>query len=124
MPMKKIIITIFISWTVLLLGSCYYDKEQLLLPPKSSTSTPVCQNYSFTNDVYPLIQSSCANGSGCHGAGSSSGPGELINYTEIKNAGNLMQASILAGRMPLGSRLTSSQVSIITCWVSNGALNN
>ena len=102
--MKKITIVLFIVIVGVVTG-CYYDKEQLLTPPKSGTTT--CPNYSFTNDVNPIIQTSCNQGSGCHAAGSTNGPGSLVTYTEIKNASAQMQASILAGRMPLGSALST-----------------
>ncbi|HVM89745.1 MAG TPA: hypothetical protein VMT76_16265 [Puia sp.] len=104
------------------MSACYYDKEQLLTPPKTSGGT--CQNYSFSTDVSPLITASCSNGSGCHGSGSTNGPGALTTYDEMKNAASQMQASILAGRMPLGSSLTSAQIQTITCWISNGTPNN
>ena len=120
--MKKLTILILITGLSVLYG-CYYDKEQLLIPPKTSTGS-TCSNYSFTTDVSPVIQTSCNNGVGCHGAGSTNGPGALVTYTEIKNASALMQASILAGRMPLGSKLTTTQIQMINCWVSNGSLNN
>lgn len=120
--MKRISILLGIALAPLLLNSCYYDKEQLLLPPKTATAN--CQNYSFTNDVSPLIQTSCNNGTGCHASGSSNGPGSLVTYNEVKNAAAQIQSSIMAGRMPLGSSLTSAQIQLITCWISNGALNN
>lgn len=119
--MRKISIVLFIVFIGGVTG-CYYDKEQLLLPPKSSTSA--CKNYSFSTDVNPLIQTRCNSGTGCHGTGSTNGPGALVTYTEIKNASALMQASILAGRMPLGSTMSSSDIQVINCWISNGSLNN
>ncbi|MFI5155579.1 MAG: hypothetical protein ACHQEM_05315 [Chitinophagales bacterium] len=120
--MKKRTLISVMGTLIVLLNACYYDKEQLLLPPKSSL--PTCANYSFTNDVSPILQTSCASGSNCHGAGSSFGPGELITYNEIKNAAVQIKASIEAGRMPLGSSLSSTQLQTISCWVANGGLNN
>jgi len=105
------------------LNACYYDKEQLLIPPKTTTGTS-CMNYSFTNDVNPLMMTHCDNGSGCHGSGSTSGPGELVTYAEIKNASAQIQSSVLAGRMPLGSTLTAAQIQTINCWINNGGLSN
>ena len=120
--MKKRI-TLLILAGICALNACYYDKEQLLIPPKS-TAGSTCLNYSFTNDVNPLIVSRCNSGSGCHGSGSTSGPGELITFTEIKNASAQIQSSVLAGRMPLGSTLTTAQIQIINCWINNGSLSN
>ena len=120
--MKKTAIIILIIAGFSLLNGCYYDKEQLLIPPKTGTTT--CLNYSFTTDVSPIIQTSCNNGAGCHASGSTNGPGPLVTYTEIKSAAAQVQASILAGRMPLGSSISSTDIHIITCWISNGSLNN
>ncbi|MBS1915395.1 MAG: hypothetical protein JST87_03900 [Bacteroidetes bacterium] len=120
--MKKLITVLLIAGMVLILHSCYYDKEQLLTPPK--TANGPCAVYSFATDINPIIQSSCNNGSGCHGAGSSNGPGELVNYNEIRNAVSQIQSSVLAGRMPLGSSLSADQVKAIDCWTKNGAPNN
>ena len=119
--MKKITIVLCIVIVGVVTG-CYNDKEQLLTPPKSGTTN--CPNYSFTNDVSPIIQASCNQGSGCHASGSTNGPGSLVTYAEIKNASAQMQASILAGRMPLGSSLSTTDIQIINCWISNGSLNN
>ena len=120
--MRKIIIISIIVISTLPFSACYYDKEQLLLPPK--TGTTICVNYSFTNDVSPVFQTTCNNGSGCHGSGSSNGPGALVTYAEVKNASVQIKGSVSAGRMPLGSGLTSAQLTTITCWIGNGALNN
>ena len=108
--------------SILMAHACYYDKEQLLTPPKTVTAT--CLNYSFTNDVSPIIQATCSKSTGCHASGSSSGPGALVTYSEISAASLQIQGSVLAGRMPLGSSLTSAQIQIINCWVKSGALNN
>jgi len=120
--MKKRIL-FFLVITISLLSGCYYDKEQLLIPPKTTTGS-TCMNYSFTTDVSPIVQGSCNSGIGCHGAGSTNGPGALVTYTEIKNASAQVQSSVLAGRMPLGSKLTSTQIQIINCWINNGGLSN
>jgi hypothetical protein len=120
--MKKLITILLIAGLVFIMHSCYYDKEQLLTPPK--TVNGPCAVYSFTTDVNPIIQSSCSNGSGCHGSGSTNGPGSLVTYTEIRNAVSQIQSSVLAGRMPLDSSLSAAQIKAIDCWVKNGAPNN
>lgn len=120
--MKKMIILFACTSCILLINGCYYDKEQLLTPPKTGNS--YCLNYSFTADVSPLIQASCNSGVGCHAAGSTNGPGALVTYTQIKNASAQVQASILAGRMPLGTPMSTTHIQIINCWINNGSLNN
>lgn len=102
-------------------NSCYYDKKQLLYPAAYSCSGVPS---SFAKDVLPLIQTSCDQGSGCHGAGSGNGPGPLTTYTQVQNAGAQILNSVQAGRMPLGSKLSPAQLQVITCWSGNGMLNN
>ena len=115
--MKKISLLIIIICSICLcMTGCYYDKEQLLIPPKTDTAT--CITYSFALDVSPILQTSCNNGVGCHAAGSTNGPGALETYTEVKTAASLVQASILAGRMPLNSRMSSADIHVITCWIN------
>lgn len=78
----------------------------------------------FSTDVNPIIQSTCATGSSCHGTGSINGPGELRTYSEIANAHVAIRAAILSGLMPKTGSLTSAQKNTIICWIDNGALNN
>ncbi len=85
-----------------------------------------CSNVpkSFTVDVNPIIQSTCATGSSCHGAGSNNGPGALLSYSAIANAHIDIRSAILSGLMPKTGSLTSAQKNSIICWIDNGALNN
>jgi len=78
----------------------------------------------FSTDVNPIIQSTCATGSSCHGTGSINGPGELRTYSEIANAHTAIRAAILSGLMPKTGSLTNAQKNTIICWIDNGALNN
>ncbi|MBS1665888.1 MAG: hypothetical protein JST58_00775 [Bacteroidetes bacterium] len=122
---NPVLLFLLIVVGLIFLNACYYDKEQLLTPPKTvGTGSSTCVKDSFAVYINPMIQTSCANGSGCHGAGSSSGPGALTTYSQIKANATAIQASVSAGRMPLGSPLSASQIQSITCWVNNGALNN
>ncbi len=121
MNRKKTRFVLFLGMTFFVFNSCYYDKEQLLYPGSFNCNGVAS---SYATDVSPLILSSCGQGSGCHGAGSARGPGPLVTYTELKNAASQVQASIQAGRMPLGSSLSAAQLKTINCWISNGMLNN
>jgi len=78
---------------------------------------------SFTDDVYPIIQASCTR-SGCHGAGSNNGPGELLTYSQISRAKSAIQLSVASGEMPKDTRLSTNEKSTILCWIENGASNN
>lgn len=79
---------------------------------------------SFTADVTPIFQSSCATDLDCHGAGSTSGPGPLLNYTQIFSSRVLIRQAVLSGEMPQDKKLSSAEKSAIICWIDNGAANN
>ncbi len=80
-------------------------------------------NKSFSADVNPIIQSVCAI-SGCHGAGSINGPGELLTYTEISSNKVAIRSAVSSGVMPKVGSLTTAQKGSIICWIDAGALNN
>ncbi len=78
----------------------------------------------FVADVNPIIQSSCATNSSCHGTGSFNGPGALTSFAQIKNAGTSIKSAVTSGRMPKGSSLTTTQIKTLTCWIGAGSPNN
>lgn len=80
-------------------------------------------NKTFTADVSPIIQNSCAL-AGCHASGSSNGPGQLTNYTEIFSARSSIRSAVSSGRMPQSGSLSSAQKNSILCWVDSGGPNN
>src|SRR4030095_3519375 len=55
---------------------------------------------SFSSDVNPIIQSTCATNAGCHGAGSRNGPGELLTYSQAFGARSTIRSAVLSGLMP------------------------
>jgi len=79
---------------------------------------------SFATNVNPIIQSSCAANSGCHGSGSNNGPGELLSYSQIFSARSAIRTAIISGRMPQNGSLTTAQKNSISCWIDNGAPND
>jgi hypothetical protein len=79
---------------------------------------------SFSADVNPIMQATCTSNSGCHGAGSNNGPGELLTYSEIFNARSSIRSTVASGSMPKTGSLTSTQKNAIICWIDNGASNN
>ncbi len=81
-------------------------------------------NKAFTADVNPIIQSSCAVNSSCHGSGSINGPGPLTSYTAIFNARVSVRSAVASGSMPKNSSLSTSQKNSILCWIDSGAPNN
>lgn len=88
-------------------------------PPDPCDGVPV----SFSANVLPIIQSSCAL-SGCHITGSTNGPGQLTNYTEVFNARVAIRNAVNSGIMPKTGSLTATQKSSILCWIDKGAANN
>jgi len=79
---------------------------------------------SFSADVKPIMQLSCAFDSDCHGSSSNSGPGSLVNYSEIFTARSSIRSVVLSGTMPKGGSLTASEKNAIICWIDNAAPNN
>lgn len=115
--MKKVFITLVVCVAVFM--ACTSDKEELL-NPSGSDCTGV--NASFATDVLPIIQAKCQ---GCHGAGSTNGPGQLTNYNEIKNAAARIKTAVVTGYMPkVGGPLPSNEIRMIRCWVDSGTPNN
>lgn len=109
---------IFVIATVL---GCFYacTKETEATTSDDCSSTPK----SFSTDVNPIIQASCAS-AGCHGSGSNRGPGELLTYSQVFNARSAIGSAVSSGRMPKGRTLTSSEKTAILCWIDNGSPNN
>jgi hypothetical protein len=92
-----------------------------------STNCSGVTNNKFAADVNPIIQSSCALNSGCHGAGAptgANGPGELLTYSQISGARALIKSAVANGTMPKTGTLTTAQKNSIICWVDGGGLNN
>ena len=93
---------------------------------KKNNLTSSCSNAatSFSTDVSPVIQASCATNAGCHGSGSNNGPGALTTYSEIFNARSQIRAAVASGTMPQTGSLTADQKNSIICWIDAGAQNN
>lgn len=81
-----------------------------------------CEGTSFTfDDVSPIIETSCAKDSGCHGFGSVHGPGALTNYQQVFNARGDIKSSVENGTMPEDGRLSTETKRAIICWIEAGA---
>ncbi len=118
---KALSVAAAISFLIVLIPSCSKDGG-------GGGSTPVLDcntvtNKAFANDVNPIIQSSCAIPN-CHGTGSTNGPGQLTNYTEIFSARTNIRSAVSSGRMPQTGSLSTSQKNSILCWIDSGAPNN
>ena len=106
---------------LLLLESCYRDKEDLLYGTDNCDTTTV----SFTADIMPIINNSCAT-VGCHVQGGS-GVGIFENYTQIKSKvddGSFEQRVVVQQDMPPSGPLSDCQIKHIKKWINDGAPDN
>lgn len=78
----------------------------------------------FGADVNPIIQSSCATSTACHGSGSIAGPGPLLTYNQVSNARSSIRSAVSSGSMPPSGGLSVTQKNSILCWIDSGAPNN
>lgn len=119
--------TKYISFMMLMmavvLGSCYYDKEELLYPQSTSVD---CNTISakYSTDISVLMQNKCTT-SGCHDAATSAGGTVLETYTQVAaKADEINQRCIISKDMPPGTSLTQAEINSLKCWLSAGAPNN
>ena len=112
--------TVFILF-ILTLYSCYNDNEEELYGPVSCDVSAI----TYTNDVLPIINTSCAT-AGCHVSGGT-GPGDFTNYNELKvkvDNGTFQTRVLIDKTMPPNSPLSDCELQILQAWVDTGAPNN
>jgi len=80
------------------LFACSKSADTTLKNGNNNSGSVDCSSVAklFSTDVNPIIQSTCATGSSCHGTGSINGPGELRTYSEIANAHVDIRSAILS----------------------------
>ncbi|MCF3110327.1 hypothetical protein LL912_16200 [Niabella sp. CC-SYL272] len=117
---------ILLAFVALISVHCGGDKKDSVNNPPPQGND--CSNVQakFTANVLPIIQGRCATNSGCHGSGSTNGPGELITYAQISSkASAINDAAVVNSRMPkTGGALTADQKATLRCWISSGTPNN
>ncbi len=119
--MKKAIVLIILISSSFILASCKKDKDSSGGGPDV---TPLdCGTVRFSTTILPLINAKCAT-SGCHAAGSSSGPGALTNYSQIFTNRTQVINAVNANRMPPGGPLSTTEKLQLACWIDAGAPNN
>jgi hypothetical protein len=91
---------------------------------KNGGSGNACGTFSFSADVQPIINSSCATSNSCHAAGSVNSGGPLTDYVKISAHTSEIKFQVENGLMPKVGILTADQKNKIICWISNGARNN
>lgn len=123
--MKKLFIIVLSS--VVILVACSKSSDNTTPPPPGGGTTLDCSTVTakaFTADVSPIIQTKCATDGTCHGAGSTNGPGPLLNYAAISSAAARIRVAVAAGTMPKTGSITIAQKNSILCWIDAGAQNN
>ncbi|MBM3431410.1 MAG: hypothetical protein FJX92_00225 [Bacteroidetes bacterium] len=112
---------------LVLLMSCYYDKEELLYGP-SLPCTDSTGTISYTAKVVPILQTSCY---GCHSGGSPSGGQAMGNYTADKAMalngkllGTITHATGYSTMPKGGAQLSACKIAVVRKWIQAGALNN
>jgi hypothetical protein len=85
--------------------------------PASTSAIVASSGPSFKSQVYPIISSYCGS---CHNGGQNP---LLSSYSNISASGASIVGAI-NNNMPPGGGLSAQQISLITCWVNNGAPNN
>lgn len=86
-------------------------------------SINVLTGTSYTSDIQPIIEASCAV-SGCHVSGGAA-PFALTSVSSAQNHAAAIKTATANGSMPKsGTPLTQQQKDLIACWVDDGAPNN
>ncbi|MDZ4807407.1 MAG: hypothetical protein SGI96_03975 [Bacteroidota bacterium] len=126
--MKLILVTFFIA-SIVLISSCYYDKEDLLYGNiNSGPCTDSTGTVSYAQKVVPVFQQFCYS---CHTGSFPSGGIVMGTYTTDKAIGlnGKLFGSInhAAGfsPMPKGmSKMNACQIAVIKKWIDAGMPNN
>ena len=138
--MKKIV-SLFIAVCITVgFYSCYYDKADIVNPSGNLCDTTVV---SYSNDVAPIIASSCSSCHSTSAAGAGAGGGVILDtYTSLKADADLgwllpavqwninalpasASATFTPQNMPQNlPQLNTCQVNKITAWVNQGEKNN
>jgi hypothetical protein len=104
---------------VVAFASCNKDSGNNTYDCTGVTST-------YTTDVKPLVDNSCAF-SGCHNAASAASGFDLSTYGSVKNAaasakfmGSMEHNSRYEAMPRGGTKLSDANLKLIGCWINNG----
>lgn len=124
--MKNLIFFLLGSGMLIMAGSCYYDKAELLYPNQNACDTSIVVTYSKT--IVPILQQNCYS---CHGGNSPSGGIAMGTYAADKaiaaNGKLLGSIEHKSGYSPMPQNmamLSTCDISKIKKWVSAGIPNN
>lgn len=111
---------------IVLMTSCYYDKEEILYPESANCTAPTISTFSDT--VLPLLNNRCNN---CHAGSSPSGGIALDTHANVMkyvNDGSLMGSiNFASGFSPMpknSGKMSACDIQKIQSWIDAGALNN
>ncbi|MEO8067113.1 MAG: hypothetical protein ABI599_05425 [Flavobacteriales bacterium] len=114
--------SIIVLCSLLLLGGCYYDSEEVLYPGSFCDTA----NVTYSGTVQSLIQTNCAV-SGCHVPGGQ-GTGNFQVFAELKarvDNGTFRTLVLVNRTMPPNNvQLSACELEQLTIWVNAGALEN
>ena len=125
--MKNITKLSGILFVLMMLNSCYYDKEDQLYPSSGicDTSTPA----TYTATIVPMLQQYCYS---CHGGTATLGGGIPMGTYASDRAmaangslyGSIAHSSGFSAMPKGGNKLTACQLTKIKQWIDGGSLNN
>jgi len=126
--MKSFVLFILLLAGMLVLHSCYYDKEDLLYSTKDLPCTDTTTTASYSQKVVPILQQYCYS---CHSGAFPSGGITMGTHAADKAIGQngklYGSISYTAGYSPMPkgmSRMTSCQIATIKKWIDNNMPNN
>ncbi len=126
--MKCFFSLLVFSIIILSLGSCYYDKEELLYRTNNGVCADTTTTSSYAQQVVPVFQQFCYS---CHTGSFPSGGVLMGTYAADKTIGQngTLYGSIShAGGyspMPKGmSKMTACQIAAVKRWIDKGMPNN
>lgn len=73
---------------------------------------------SYMTNIRPIIDANCIS---CH---SGSQPPNLTTFDGLNANADRVRTQVVTRQMPQDGSLTEDEITFISCWVDNGALNN
>jgi len=110
---------------MLLISSCYYDKEDKLYDQYYANKNCDTTTVTYALTIRPIIAAKCAT-SGCHTAGGS-GNGNFDTYAGSKakvDNGSFLNRTVVLMNMPVSAPLTDCEIKQVEKWIQMGAPNN
>jgi hypothetical protein len=113
---------------ILLIGSCYYDKEEILYPVDLNSCDT--SNVTYAGSISPILLQYCTM---CHGSNfATSGGGVNLNdYANVKTyvdngkfIGTIKHDTGFSPMPKGGGKISDCNITIIEKWINSGSPNN